>query len=62
MLAKSLRELEADGFINRQAFAEVPPRVEYDLTRRGQSVAPIIDDLVSWAIREAMNVPPSTGA
>ncbi|MFD1255951.1 winged helix-turn-helix transcriptional regulator [Mucilaginibacter terrae] len=48
MLTTQLRELEADGFINREVFAEVPLRVEYTLTTLGQSLMPILSDLYRW--------------
>jgi DNA-binding HxlR family transcriptional regulator len=49
MLAQQLRQLEADGLVHREAFAEVPPRVEYSLTERGRSLAPHLDRLADWA-------------
>lgn len=45
MLTSSLRELEEDGFIHREVYAEVPPKVEYSLTDRGEKAIPIIDFL-----------------
>ena len=50
MLTQTLRDLEADGLVIRQAFAEVPPRVEYTLTDRSRSLMPHIHDLVDWAL------------
>ncbi|WP_418991707.1 winged helix-turn-helix transcriptional regulator [Alistipes sp.] len=49
MLTVTLRTLEADGLVARQLHAEVPPRVEYRLTERGESLLPHIDALVEWA-------------
>ncbi|MEM1055801.1 MAG: helix-turn-helix domain-containing protein [Bacteroidota bacterium] len=48
MLAKQLRELEADGVIHREVFAEVPPRVEYSLTEKGRSLLPVVEAMRSW--------------
>jgi DNA-binding HxlR family transcriptional regulator len=42
-LAERLRALEADGILQRHSYAETPPRVEYRLTERGESLLPIID-------------------
>lgn len=49
MLAVTLRMLETDGMVVRRVYAEVPPRVEYALTLRGQSLMPHIHALVGWA-------------
>ncbi|MBR1889785.1 MAG: helix-turn-helix transcriptional regulator [Alloprevotella sp.] len=49
MLTRTLRDLEADGFVIRKAYAEVPPRVEYELTERAHSLTPLLNDLVEWA-------------
>jgi len=48
MLTKTLRELESDEIIHRKVFAEVPPKVEYRLTAKGNSVMPILDSLCQW--------------
>lgn len=50
MLTVTLRTLEADGFISRNVYAEVPPRVEYHLTEMGKTLMPHIESLVNWAI------------
>lgn len=49
MLTATLKVLEADGLIRREVFPEVPPRVEYSLTKKGKSLLPLIDNLLSWA-------------
>lgn len=48
MLTNQLRELEADGLVFRQVYAQVPPRVEYSLTAKGQSLGPIILAMEQW--------------
>ncbi|MBQ9665328.1 MAG: helix-turn-helix transcriptional regulator [Bacteroidaceae bacterium] len=50
MLSLTLQALEADGMVTRQAYAEVPPRVEYTLTPRALSFMPHLHALVGWAI------------
>lgn len=49
MLTVTLRNLEADGLVSRKAFAEIPPRVEYALTPLGESLVPLLKQLVVWA-------------
>ena len=48
MLAQTLTTLEADGFVERTAYPEVPPRVEYRLTPLGRDVAQRVEGLVEW--------------
>jgi len=48
VLTRQLRELEDDKIVNRQVFAEVPPRVEYSLTTFGETFIPILDNLCEW--------------
>ena len=48
-LTQTLRILEEDGFVRREVYAEVPPRVEYPLTARGLSFLPLVDNLIEWA-------------
>lgn len=48
MLTRDLRELEAAGVVRRTVYAEVPPRVEYDLTPSGRRLMSIIDALSDW--------------
>jgi DNA-binding HxlR family transcriptional regulator len=51
MLTKHLRELERDDLVRRKVFAQVPPRVEYSLTRHGQSLRPILVSMSAWGKR-----------
>ena len=48
MLASSLKELEADGIVFRTQYNEMPLRVEYDLTKRSESLFAILRDLSTW--------------
>ena len=48
VLTTTLRDLERDGFVSREVFAEVPPRVEYELTPLGHSLLTPIQRLVEW--------------
>lgn len=45
ILAERLHDLEAEGLVNRQIFAEIPPRTEYSLTPRGQLLIPVIQSM-----------------
>ncbi len=51
MLTSSLRELEEDGFIHREVYAVVPPKVEYSLTIRGKNTIPVIGDLRQYGFK-----------
>ncbi len=51
MITLQLRELEADGIVRRTVFPEVPPKVEYDLTDLGQSLAPVLLSMRDWGER-----------
>lgn len=48
MLTLQLRELESDGLVKRTVYAEVPPKVEYELTELGLTIKPIIKELYNW--------------
>jgi DNA-binding HxlR family transcriptional regulator len=49
MLTQTLRSLEQDGLLKRKVYAEVPPRVDYDLTPLGQTFLEPITSLCAWA-------------
>jgi len=50
-LTLQLRELEANGIVRREVFAEVPPRVEYTLTTLGTTLAPTLEAMKLWGER-----------
>jgi DNA-binding HxlR family transcriptional regulator len=56
MLAQTLRSLERDGFVTRTVFAEIPPRVEYELTPLGRSLQAPLRALEEWAITHMSEV------
>jgi DNA-binding HxlR family transcriptional regulator len=51
MITLQLRELEADGVVARHVFAQVPPRVEYELTELGRSLEPLLLQMRDWGER-----------
>jgi DNA-binding HxlR family transcriptional regulator len=55
VLTLQLRELENDGLVTRHVFAEVPPRVEYEVTDLARSVAPILGSMREWGNQFRMN-------
>ena len=48
MLTLQLRELEEDGIVHREIYREIPPKVEYSLTKTGQNLKPILFALREW--------------
>ena len=48
MLSQQLKELEQDELVIRKIYAEIPPRVEYSLTEKGQSLLPVLEGLYDW--------------
>ena len=48
MLTQQLRELEEDGIVHREVYPQVPPKVEYSLTPRGESLRPVIYAISEW--------------
>lgn len=54
MMTTQLRELEKDGILNRKVFAEVPPKVIYSLTEKGEHLRPIFKNLSKWGIENIL--------
>jgi len=54
MMTLQLRELEADGLINREVFAEVPPKVIYTLTAKGEGLRPLFNELSKWGVEHVL--------
>ena len=48
MLVAQLRELEQDGILRRLVYAEVPPKVEYEISEFGQTMRPMLDAMADW--------------
>jgi DNA-binding HxlR family transcriptional regulator len=55
MLSIQLKKLEKDGLIERTVFAEVPPRVEYNLTASGKTLTPLLNEIASWGRNKGFN-------
>lgn len=48
MLSATLKELEEQGIVRREQFNEIPPRVEYSLTEKGEALLPVFTELAKW--------------
>lgn len=48
VLTAQLREMESDGLVKRTVYAEVPPRVEYELSELGNTLKPVLDSMLLW--------------
>ncbi|WP_164657538.1 winged helix-turn-helix transcriptional regulator, partial [Pseudomonas viridiflava] len=57
MLTAQLRELEADELLTRTVFAEVPPRVEYEITEKARGLGPTMEALTIWWQEHGASVP-----
>ncbi len=55
MFTQTVRELEKDGLISRKVFPVVPPKVEYKLSSRGESLEKILRSLDQWGIEDVQN-------
>jgi DNA-binding HxlR family transcriptional regulator len=51
MLGRQLKAMEGDGIVLRTSYPQVPPKVEYRLTKWGQSLCPALDAILKWADR-----------
>ncbi len=49
VLASTVKELVNDGIVRRKSYDEIPPKVEYSLTEKGESVVPILQSICKWA-------------
>jgi DNA-binding HxlR family transcriptional regulator len=50
MLSQTLKQLEAEGFVQKKTFAEVPPRTEYSLTEKGKRAVEVIEYLRNYGL------------
>lgn len=54
ILTQQLRELEECDMINRKEYHQIPPKVEYTLTERGQTIVPVLDNIYNWCVKNIM--------
>ena len=61
VLTEQLKELEEDGLLERLAYKEIPPRVEYHLSEKGLAFLPILESIKEWNLKyEIVPVPKET--
>lgn len=51
MLSSQLKELEADGMVKRTEYPQVPPKVEYRLTEKAETLLPVLEGLCEWGVK-----------
>lgn len=56
MLAQQLRELESHDIVHREAYPQIPPKVEYSITEYGQGLRPVLQALNDWAVSHARHL------
>jgi DNA-binding HxlR family transcriptional regulator len=62
VLTQQLRELEEDGIVHREVYAEVPPKVEYSLTEYGKTLRPITEVMCEWGKRHMKRLKAKDGS
>lgn len=55
MLTQQLRELESCGLINRKVYNQIPPKVEYSLSKKGESIRPILKQMCDWSMENIID-------
>ena len=55
VLSYTLKNLEKDGLVIRTVYAQIPPRVEYSLSKLGESLIPVVGSLIEWALENFNN-------
>lgn len=51
MLSAQLKELEADGMVKRTEYPQIPPKVEYSLTEKAETLLPVLEGLCEWGVK-----------
>ena len=54
-LSSQLKELEADGMVNRKEYPQIPPKVEYSLTHKAETLLPVLEQLCEWGEKNSNN-------
>lgn len=49
-LSSQLKELEADGLVKRKEYPQIPPKVEYSLTAKAETLLPILEEMCEWGV------------
>lgn len=54
-LSSQLKELEADGIVRRKEYPQIPPKVEYSLTHKAETLLPVLEQLCEWGVKNRNN-------